>query len=418
MARRSRTVQWHMGLGREIGLAFWGMVFLEAAFSSYLGVWPLWIERLGAPVTVVGLVLGSSGILRLFFLAPSAALSERFNIRNLVVIARASAMIGLLAAAFAQHWTQLFITVVCSSIGELAFPLIQVHVAAHAGVNRIRAFTLVFTVGPSVAMAIAPLAAGGLIAIWGIRSAFILAGLCTAASVVCFSQFHTRGESREKPSESPGASTYRAAFADLPVRRLLILHGTTVFTLAIGTSLIPTFLDDVRGISDATISSLGALPAVGSVIFGIAVARTARLQASPFYGVAIAVFASAIGYCIFLATGFLPLVGLAFFLRGGLFAAWALYMAALGDIASEKHRARSFALGEMVAGTSFSIAPMFAGLLFALHNRIPLTLSAAACVPLIPVLIYAQHLSRRQHAAATVPLTVLPDTTREPSTVA
>ena len=59
-----RRLRWDLGLGREIGLTFWGMVLLEAAFGSYMGVWPLWIERLGAPITVVGFVLGSSGVIR------------------------------------------------------------------------------------------------------------------------------------------------------------------------------------------------------------------------------------------------------------------------------------------------------------------------------------------------------------------
>ena len=68
-----QNLTWHLGLGREIGFIFWGMIMVEAAFGAYVGIWPLWIEALGAPITVVGFVLGSSGILRLLFMAPARA---------------------------------------------------------------------------------------------------------------------------------------------------------------------------------------------------------------------------------------------------------------------------------------------------------------------------------------------------------
>jgi predicted MFS family arabinose efflux permease len=384
-----RRLRWDLGLGREIGLTFWGMVLLEAAFGSYMGVWPLWIERLGAPITVVGFVLGSSGVIRLLFLVPSAALADRFNIRNLIVVARCGAFIGLLGASVAQHWTQLALMVVGSAVGELAFPLIQTHVAANAAGNRIRAFSLVFTVGPSVALALSPLVAGALIALWGLRAAFLLAAVFTACSILCFARLNPGVRETSVDSPKP-ASTYSGAIADPAVRRILILQGSTVFILALGTSLIPTFLEDVRGMSASRIATLGALAAVGSTAFGIIVARATRLQAAPFYGIAIAVTATCIGFAIFLSTSLLPLIGLAFILRGGLFSAWAMCSAAIGVAASVRHRARSFALGEMVAGTSFSIAPMMAGWLFSIENYLPLMFATIGGLALVPVLILAQ----------------------------
>jgi len=91
-----RRWSWHLGLGRELGNVFWAMVGIEGAFGSYMSIWPLWIEALGAPVTIVGLVLGSSGFLRLLSLGPSATLAERFGIRRLILIARVIAGLGML----------------------------------------------------------------------------------------------------------------------------------------------------------------------------------------------------------------------------------------------------------------------------------------------------------------------------------
>src|SRR3954465_14280336 len=83
-----RHLTWHLGLGPELGNIFWAMTGIEATFGAYGGIWPLWIEALGAPVTIVGLVLGASGLFRLMMLLPSAALADRFDPRTLILIAR------------------------------------------------------------------------------------------------------------------------------------------------------------------------------------------------------------------------------------------------------------------------------------------------------------------------------------------
>ena len=138
--------KWHLGLGREIGFIFWGMVMVEASVGAYIGIWPLWIEALGAPITVVGFVLGSSGILRLFVMAPSAGLADRFAPTRIIVVARLAAAIGLISAGLAMHWTQLAPMVIGAALGDVAFPLVQAQLARLAGDQRVRAFTLVFNV--------------------------------------------------------------------------------------------------------------------------------------------------------------------------------------------------------------------------------------------------------------------------------
>src|SRR6478672_9502733 len=121
--------RWHMGLGPDLGYAFWATTCFEGIFGAYTGIWPLWIEHLGAPITVVGLVLGAAGVIRPFILGPSAWLSERFDPRKLLITARGIAFAGLLVAAVAQSWEILLLTVVTNAIGELVFPLMQTYAA-------------------------------------------------------------------------------------------------------------------------------------------------------------------------------------------------------------------------------------------------------------------------------------------------
>lgn len=385
--------RWHLGLGRELGHVFWGMIFVEAAFGAYVGVWPLWIEALGAPVTVVGLVLGSAGILRLLAIAPSASLAERFGARRMIVAARIAAGLGMIGAAVATHWTHLFVMVVGSAVGELAFPLALSHVVTHAGENRVRAFTLVFTVGPAVAFGLGPLIAGGLVAVWGIRAAFLFAAFCTALSILFFAGIERGLNVGERQARR--SSSYGEALADARVRRVLILHATTVFALALGTSLVPTFLNDVRGMAPSRVSILYSVSAIGTVGFGLVVSRSSRLQGAPFAAVAIAVGAVAVALLTLVRTEVTALVALAFVLRGGFFSAWGLFSAAMGVIAPERHRARAFATAEMLAGAAFSLAPMLAGQLYNVRPSLPLVVAAAIAGGLIPLLLRAQRATGR-----------------------
>src|SRR5665811_278532 len=112
-------ISWHVGLGRDLGLAFWAMTFFEATFGAFTSIWPLWIEDRGAPIAMVGIVLGSAGFVRPFVLGPSSWLSERFNRKWLLIASRSLGIAGLLVAAFAGSWPILFITVVLNAMGEL-----------------------------------------------------------------------------------------------------------------------------------------------------------------------------------------------------------------------------------------------------------------------------------------------------------
>lgn len=389
-----------IGLPAEIIPIFWGLFFIEGAFGAYLSIWPLWIEHLGAPLAVVGFVLGSSGFLRLFVIAPSSAIAERFGYRRSILICRASSVVGLLAAALATRWWQLVVMLVCSAVGELVFPLTQSLVATLAGDQRMRSFALVFTVGPSVALTVAPLLSGGLVELYGMRAGFLFAAACTFIALLCFTRIHEpEGFTKRTTSATSSSSTYRDAFAVPIVRVIICLLFATVFVLSLGTSFISPFLEDVRGISPSAISVLSAAAAVGSACFGLAVARIHRLQRAPFVVILLAIAMAASGFFIFRITGALAPVAVAFFCRGGLFSAWAMHSAALGEFAPAAHRVRAFALVEMSGGIAYSLGPMVAGPLYVRHHALPFDLGILLSLCLIPVMLSANRWARALHRA-------------------
>jgi MFS family permease len=381
-------VRIQLGLPKSLKPIFWAMVFLEATFGGYLGIWPLWIEHLGAPITVVGLVLGSGGFLRLLVLIPSANIAERLGYRRAMVICRSLTAIGLAFAALATDWWQLGFTVLCAAAGELVFPLVLTLTSAHTGEDRLRAFTLIFTVGPSLALIVSPLISGLLVDLWGMRAAFLFAAACTTTSIFFLRQVEEPPKTKTA-TPAPSAS-YKQSWADHGVRTVVVLLGGTIFSLSLGSSLIPTFLEDYKGIAPSTITALTAMSAVGSTLLGLAVSNSRWLQRYPFIIVTVAIVMTGLGFMLFRTSAAIPVLIVAFFLRGGLFTAWVTYNAAMSDVASAFVRARSFAMAEMTSGIAYALGPIVAAPLYDRRPTFPFEIAIVLALILVPIVLLAQ----------------------------
>jgi MFS family permease len=391
-------VRVQIGLPSPLVPIFWGLLFSEASYGSYLGVWPLWIEHLGAPITVVGLVLGSMGVIRLLVLIPSALIADRLGPRRAILIGRSGTVVGLLFAASATHWTHLAPMLIGASMGSIAFPILQSIITAQAGAQQMRAFTIVCSIGPSIALIAAPLVSGAVVAFWGMRAAFLLASCCSVIALVFFSR--VQAPAATPHLETRPTSTYRSALGDPATRAIAVLLLLTIFFLSLGTSLVPNFLEDVRGLEPAEITTIGAAAAIGSTAFGLAVARVRRFQRVPFSVVAVAIALTVVGLVLFRFAVALPLIVLAFFFRGGLFSSWAMLAAAAGELAPPQHRVRAFALCEMVGGFAISFGPVVAAPLYSHRAELPFDVAIVLASLLVPTLFLVQ---RWAHGIAEAP---------------
>ncbi|HEX5166734.1 MAG TPA: MFS transporter [Thermomicrobiales bacterium] len=379
VARPAAGARWQFGLGRENGLLFWAVTFLEAAFGSYWALWPIWIEELNAPITLVGLLLGLGGILRLFVLLPSAWLSRRYGLKRVMIVARSIATIGIFSAALAPSWPWLLPALLGMAVGDLAFPLASTFVARNAGERRVRAFAIIFTTGPSTSLLITPLLSGALVATLGLRAPFVAAAIFSLISIALMSRLRTVPPPDDDDSSTGG---YRGLLRVPGLPLLLGVQFLTFFAIGIGTSLLSIYLHEAMGYGEAVIPPMTALTAIGSITFSTIVARSSRLSGSPLRAVAIMVGVTASAFLLFLRADLLPFALLAMTLRGGFFSAWPLYSAALGEMTPDRLRPHVFAMCEILAGTGFVLAPVVAGPLYEIQPELPLLLAAAMVTPL------------------------------------
>ncbi len=382
MSATVSSPRWQIGLGRENGITFWAMILLEASFASYFIFLPLYVAQLGATPAQVGLIMGIWGSTRLLFLAPSGILVDRFPAMPLIVITRALGVLGLIIAAALPVWWLMPIPLLLTGAANIAFPAISSSIAGAAtDGGRARAFTLLYTVAPAVATVAAPLLGGEAAELVGLRATMLIAAGFSALSIIAFSRLNPRP--RHADGEAP--ATYREVLAYRPVRNLCLLLAITLLTLTLGTTLASNFLHEVHGLEYNRIGQLGSVAAVGSILLGLLFGRIKALG-RPLTGIAISIGCTAGMFALLLFVGGLPLLTLAYLLRGGYMVAWSLFSAALGDVTPPRLYGRTFALGEFCGGVGMAVAPLLAGPLYAWRPTAPFAVALAFSLPLLVLL--------------------------------
>jgi len=359
---------------------FVAMMMAQGAFGSFQTLWPLYVAALGATPPQVGLVLSLVGAMRLVALVPSGMLGDHVSARWIMVGGQVLMALGLVSYSLSREWWQLIPAGLLFACGAASFPAILATVAGIAGQGpqRVRTFTLINTVAPSLGLLVAP-GIGGLVAARiALRAAFLVAAALTLVAAAYFSRVST---STRLPT-GPRPVGYRSTLGQTAILRWCLLEMTAIFCVALGASFVPNFLHGIRGVGVGTIGTFGSLSAAGSIVLGLLVHRVPHFR-RPVPGIALAL-ASVAGALLLVVTGRdLPAFAAAYVLLGGFFATWTLFEAALSGVASERYRGRAYAVAEILSGTGYAIAPVIAGLLYARDPRAPMLQSASLILALL-----------------------------------
>lgn len=368
--QRKMRFSWHVGLGRELGYVFWAKVLFEAAYGAYSTIWPLWIAHLSGSITIVGIVLGLAGIVRPFILLGGSWAADRVDNRAMLIVVRSTLVVSLVFAAFAGSWELLIPVVLFYGFGELVYPILHAHIPVHAGNDIGRAFSLTSTIGPSVALIVTPVITSIVVALFGLQGGILLSALFSAIGIAFMWRMDFSQDRDYARSATP--ATMGELFRHEPTRDIVLLHGVTIFALGLGAMLLPNFLLEQRGYSAELITLLAGGAAVGTTLFGIASLRVAAVKRAPFLAAALSTAVAAAGFLLIGVSGALPVIVLAFVLRGGMFATWTFLLTAIGQHAPPRLRTRAFALVEVLGGGALSFSPVVAAQLYSVSPELPL----------------------------------------------
>ncbi len=374
-----------LGLDRENRLMFWGMFFNEAGIGIFITLWPLYIGSLGASPAQIGLIIGLWGFSRLLFLMPSGMLIERVPPKTLILGTRIGAILGFALLSIAQTWWQLFPGVILMAASTASFPVISSVIADVAGRGRarIRAFTMILNVGPSVALLITPALGGILAEQISLRAIFVAAAIFNVAGFLVF----RRMSDREVRVQHGPPVTYAEPFRDSGTRTILLLAFAVVFASILGVTLVPNLLQNVHDVPIGHIGFLGSLAAVGSISLGLLL-NNLKVFENSMLGFSMAISSVAVALALFVFGQELWIFAIAFMLRGGLLATFSVMYATLSEAAPDRIRNRAYVLAELMAGLGFTLAPFAAGWFFEVRPQLPMIAGMAVLIPIIITVLW------------------------------
>lgn len=370
MEQHHMRFSWHVGLGRELGYVFWAKILFEAAYGAYSTIWPLWIAHLSGSITIVGIVLGLAGIVRPFILLGGSWASDRLDNRMMLIVVRSALVLSLVFAAFAGSWQLLLPVVFFYGFGELVYPILHAHIPVHAGDDVARAFSLTSTIGPSVALIVTPLLTSVVVALFGLQGGILLSAAFSATGILFMWRMDFSQDREYARSTTP--ATLRELMRHAPSRDIVLLHGITIFALGLGAMLLPNYLAERRGLSPSLITLLAGGAAIGTTLFGVASLRVGWVKRAPFLAAALSTVVASTGFLLLALSGALPVIVVAFVLRGGMFATWTFLLTAIGQNAPPRLQTRAFALVEVLGGGALSFAPVVAAELYGVSPELPL----------------------------------------------
>ncbi len=376
-----------LGLGHNNLVIFWAMLLNEASFGFYQTLTPIYIESLGASPGIVGMVIGISGLTRLIFLAPGGWAADRVPIRKLIVTGRSMTVVGILLYALAPTWWALFPAILVMSAGNIVWPSVSKVIADSTDSRgRTRAFTLIYTVGPSIALLLSPSIGGVMADQISLRSIFFAAAIAQIGSVLFFARLRPVEHTSDEQVTSVG---YRTVLRYKPVVVICALFLAMLLVLTTGYTLVPNYLEDEHNVGIGTIGQFGSIFALGSILLGIIIAKVKRF-APPMNALILTTSFAPLAFLLLLFGTSTWVFALAFLFRGGYFVSWGLTYAILGEVSPERLRSRSFALAEVLGGFGFGIAPFIAGALYEIDPTLPLYAALIAVAPLMAGILLAR----------------------------
>lgn len=331
-------------------------------FAFGTGLWlnlrPLYLADLGAAPKQIGLALAIGGLSAGILPIPAGIISDRFGPRRVILLSWVMAFLGAVLSALAPSWQFATLGIVVWSLTMASNPSVTSFVMLSMpvemrGENLEMAFSWVFRVWP-FAMLFAPAVGGWIANLWGIQTDLWIGSVAYLAAILIF--YFTVEVRAEK-------TTTKFQFATLRKNRnFWILAGFfTVLVLAqqIGYSLLPNFLGEVGSFSQAQIGILFSVSFLGAFIGNLLIARV-----QPRIGFIILVIGSWVGMLLVFAPTQPFLVGIAFFLFGGITTLWLIKAACSGRAVSAANQGIAFGLIESLSFLATSAAAGIAGVFY------------------------------------------------------
>jgi len=348
-----------------------GVTILMMGMSIISPVLPLYAKSFGASTTMVGFLVTSFGLARMFVDLPAGSLSERLGRRAMLIGGAMLVALGSLFCALAVSFLMLVLFRFVEGIGSAVYTTAAMTTLADIATPRARGRIMSIYQGALLLGAGIGPALGGFVAeYWGLRAPFFVHGLLAflCGLWVVFRGVETKEAGRSKgegsghSSTSPSMESLRLLLLDVSFLLIGLVTFSVFFTRTGGrTTILPLFAYDSLGISKAQLGGAYSLMSLCNLVIlfpaGTMADRLGRkvtiVPSTLLVALATLLFTLSQNYSAFLGTA--VLLGLASGIAGASPAAYA------ADLAPAGYRGGAIGLYRTFGDIGFVMGPILLG---------------------------------------------------------
>jgi len=345
-------------------------------FGLYYELFPIYARGLGASAVQLGVLFSVRQLSMMAGSIIGGVLSDRYSRRTVMILSWVIGFPAPLLFLAAPSWGWLIPGILLHDLTFFGLPAFNAYVAERTEPGKIASTFAVLTASSSLGLVLSP-ALGGLIAErWSIRTTFVLAFLCYAASTALV--FQSERERATVRARLPWRQALRLWNVG-GLWPLFIMLGAMTAVPAALAPFIPPFLREVRGLGLAQIGALGSLISAGGLIFTLIMGRLAdRWGHRPVLVLTLLLIATG---NLIVALGPIVLLPLAFLIKSRS-AADSLAAAVVGARVAPDAAGRGFGLLYTIAGLVGAGGTLLAGVAYRASPALPLLVGAGVVTAL------------------------------------
>ncbi len=355
---------------------------------------PVYVQELGATPTQIGIALGIGELILTAIYLPVGWVTDRLPHKPLMLGGWLAGLIGVLTMAGAADWRTFIPGLTLYLVSGYCLPIIHAYVARMAGPIPLERVFPLLSASYALGGVLTPALGGWMAQQWGMRRVLFLSAALFSLSTLAAIRLPA-----DPPPQRPSHQSPVEFWRGIPWPFGLAL--LTLFTVGqLGLVLLPNFLQQRGGWTKAHLGFFASLQAIGTIVLGPVLGRWDEGRARPLWLLS----AWGLGWIAFmlLQIGFsyLPVVGGAMFLLGGLYAGYSLAAARILRLAPSEARATSSAMVHTARSLALTLAAPLAGLLFAMEPARPLQAAGLALPLAMGAVFWTGTLARRKETAS------------------
>ena len=352
-------------------LLFFALGLSGLGAGPFIAFGTIYQHDLGASAFEIGLMAAIGMLVATLVIFPGTRLAERRDLHKTIIAGWLIAIPGPLCFAVAPHWAWTALGVVLMQASVVNTPAISVYLTL--GVPRDRIAMVMTTVlsAYSLGLIASNLLTGLLAQVMSLRALFWVATGFFALAAICIWFL----PAKEPPRLALPSLRYRDLMGFPAFRVLLVLFTLVTVIIFIPWTFTALYASEAAHVDNVWIGILMSILYLGSVLLGLSLGQLRRSMGS--VGIVLCFEAAyVVSAVLLLSSTALPMLGLAFFLRGAFWSFRQVMTAVIGEVLPDHAMARGYGLFALVTGAVVVVAYPIGGWMYGFQAGMPFWSSA------------------------------------------